>query len=125
MTILGKERFQDALKYVEKHRLYREALHVWRNEAGEKQDLLNLYGDYLFERREFKQAALGSSANQRQQVIHCLIHVFCSVRSGWETEEGVGCLREDESLAGALRLGDKGRDVICRGARGDGTASWR
>ncbi|KAG8908640.1 hypothetical protein FRB99_004928 [Tulasnella sp. 403] len=54
----GHAKFEEALAYVEKHRLYTEALVIWSDAPEEGKALLNLYGEYLFERREFRQAAI-------------------------------------------------------------------
>ncbi|KAI0752776.1 IkappaB kinase complex IKAP component [Daedaleopsis nitida] len=52
----GPERFDEAMAYVEKHRLYDHALSLWR-ETDKYESVLSIYGDWLFERREFKEAA--------------------------------------------------------------------
>ncbi|KAG8994650.1 hypothetical protein FRB94_009752 [Tulasnella sp. JGI-2019a] len=54
----GESKFDEAVVYVEKHQLYREALQVWSGNAEHTKRLLDVYGDYLFERREFRQSAL-------------------------------------------------------------------
>ncbi|KAG8883867.1 hypothetical protein FRB97_005705 [Tulasnella sp. 331] len=56
--IAGEAKSEEALAYVEKHQLYREALRVWPGDSEQTKRLLDIYGDYLFERREFRQAAL-------------------------------------------------------------------
>ncbi|CAA7260510.1 unnamed protein product [Cyclocybe aegerita] len=56
LSLAGHERFEEAVAYVERHRLYDVALGIWKgNEQYE--EVLNSYGDYLYERREFRQAA--------------------------------------------------------------------
>ena len=71
----GPDRFDEALAYVEKHRLYDAALGIWRGSEQYEvstssvskqpeshsilQTVLDLYGDWLFERREFKEAGFG------------------------------------------------------------------
>ncbi|KZT69682.1 IkappaB kinase complex, IKAP component [Daedalea quercina L-15889] len=52
----GPERFDEAMTYVEKHQLYDAALAIWRSTAQYKA-VLNIYGDWLFERRDFRSAA--------------------------------------------------------------------
>ncbi|KZT05444.1 IkappaB kinase complex IKAP component [Laetiporus sulphureus 93-53] len=52
----GSERFDEAMQYVEKHKLYEDALAIWRD-TDRYQDVLSVYGEWLFERREFKEAA--------------------------------------------------------------------
>lgn len=59
MALVGPKVFEEALTYTDKHRLHHEALEIWAGKAESVQAILNLYGEYLFERREFKQAALG------------------------------------------------------------------
>ncbi|KAK7691913.1 hypothetical protein QCA50_005318 [Cerrena zonata] len=51
----GLERFDEALAYVEKHRLYDAALAIWRG-TEHYETVLDIYGDWLFERREFREA---------------------------------------------------------------------
>lgn len=72
----GPERFDEAVEYTEQHRLYEAALAIWKGTEhhavcshfffaaddmadGPFQDVLSSYGDWLFERREFRQAATG------------------------------------------------------------------
>ncbi len=71
----GSERFEEAMAYVEKHQLYDHALSIWRNTdkyqvgylglshpplaLNAVQAVLNIYGDWLFERRDFRDAAFG------------------------------------------------------------------
>ncbi|CAL1711610.1 unnamed protein product [Somion occarium] len=52
----GPERFDEAMSYVEKHQLYDAALTIWRDTDHYK-TVLSIYGDWLFERREFRDAA--------------------------------------------------------------------
>lgn len=54
----GDERFAEALAFVEKHRLFAPALGLWPAGGAQHKALLNIYGDYLFERKEYAQAAL-------------------------------------------------------------------
>ena len=64
--------------YVERHQLYEEALEIFHETdkhpvrvvlllsivliRATLQEILNLYGEWLFERREFSQSALGMQA---------------------------------------------------------------
>ncbi|KAF8318502.1 IkappaB kinase complex, IKAP component [Clavulina sp. PMI_390] len=57
----GDAKFDEAIQYVEKHRLYVDALQVWKAEAEKHLRLLEAYGDYLYERRDFEQAGLGGT----------------------------------------------------------------
>ncbi|KAF8522598.1 IkappaB kinase complex IKAP component [Hysterangium stoloniferum] len=54
----GPDHFGEAKSYVEKHRLHLDALNFWKGSREDYNTMLELYGDYLFERREFKPAAL-------------------------------------------------------------------
>lgn len=71
---VGAERFEEALAYIEKHQLYDDALDIWRGtekydvsqtpilalscaDVYRTQTVLSIYGDWLFERREFSDAA--------------------------------------------------------------------
>ncbi|PPQ93843.1 hypothetical protein CVT25_013552 [Psilocybe cyanescens] len=56
LSLAGPERFDEALAYVELHRLYDSALSIWKG-TEEYSEVLNSYGDWLYERREFRQAA--------------------------------------------------------------------
>lgn len=58
-SVQGSAKFDEAMAYVEKHRLYQEALRIWANETDARARLMDIYGEHLFERREFRQAALG------------------------------------------------------------------
>lgn len=60
IILAGSSKFEEATAYIEKHRLYKEALSIWEAHGEERDTILNLFGDHLFERREFRQAALGS-----------------------------------------------------------------
>ncbi|KAH9915816.1 IKI3 family-domain-containing protein [Fomitopsis serialis] len=50
------DRFEEAMTYVEKHQLYDAALAIWRP-TDQYKAILNIYGDWLFERRDFRSAA--------------------------------------------------------------------
>ena len=74
----GPEHFDDVKAYVENHQLYETALEIFAETDelqvrvacsspialihGALQEILNLYGEWLFERREFDQSALGMLA---------------------------------------------------------------
>ncbi|KAL5512586.1 hypothetical protein ACEPAG_3239 [Sanghuangporus baumii] len=58
LYLAGPEYFEEVIVYIEKHRLYREALLLWKNDADHYKHILDVYGDYLYERREYRQAAL-------------------------------------------------------------------
>ncbi|KAF9463531.1 pol II transcription elongation factor [Collybia nuda] len=56
LSLAGPDFFADATAYVELHRLHEEALKIWKN-TEHYNAVLELYGDWLFERRDFRQAA--------------------------------------------------------------------
>ncbi|GJE98183.1 IkappaB kinase complex IKAP component [Phanerochaete sordida] len=56
LSLAGEQRFAEALAYVEKHQLYEAALDIWRD-TDKYQTVLGIYGDWLYERREFAEAA--------------------------------------------------------------------
>ncbi|KAF9237879.1 pol II transcription elongation factor [Melanogaster broomeanus] len=53
----GPNYFQEALEYLEHHQLYDEGLAIWQD-SEQHQAVLNAYGSWLFDRRDYKQAAL-------------------------------------------------------------------
>lgn len=73
----GPERFQEAIEYTERHQLYDSALSIWKDSDHYEvlflhatyctqlnlhviiKDVLTIYGDWLYERRDFREAALG------------------------------------------------------------------
>ncbi|OCH92072.1 IkappaB kinase complex IKAP component [Obba rivulosa] len=56
LSLAGAERFDEAMAYVERHRLYDKALALWQA-TDRYESVLELYGEWLYERREFKEAA--------------------------------------------------------------------
>ncbi|KAJ3932076.1 MAG: IkappaB kinase complex IKAP component [Lentinula lateritia] len=52
----GPSHFDEAIQYIERHSLYQAALSIWSN-SDRYEDVLTIYGDWLFERRDFRQAA--------------------------------------------------------------------
>ncbi|KAF9529755.1 Elongator complex protein 1 [Crepidotus variabilis] len=56
LSLAGPERFDEAVAYVEKHRLYSLALNIWDG-TDRYDDILNSFGDYLYDRRDFREAA--------------------------------------------------------------------
>ncbi|KAI0253762.1 IKI3 family-domain-containing protein [Lactifluus subvellereus] len=57
LSLAGPEHFDDVMVYVEKHQLYETALEIF-SETDQFRDILNLYGEWLFECRDFGQSAL-------------------------------------------------------------------
>ncbi|EIW80500.1 pol II transcription elongation factor [Coniophora puteana RWD-64-598 SS2] len=56
LSAAGPDHRAEALAYVERYQLYDKALKIWEKTDMYK-DVLNLYGEWLFDRREFHQAA--------------------------------------------------------------------
>ncbi|KAI0090814.1 pol II transcription elongation factor [Irpex rosettiformis] len=62
LSLAGPERLEEAFAYTEKHQLYDTALSIWKgtehyNARIPMPAALEIYGDWLFERREFRDAA--------------------------------------------------------------------
>ena len=112
----GPEHFDNLKAYIEEHQLHEEALDIFHETdkfpvrvtplfstaltLGTLQEILNLYGGWLFERREFVQSALGMQAiisPQHSQLIGR------SVYGRAETTEGHACIRESSIMARAVR----------------------
>ncbi|KAG6918878.1 hypothetical protein DXG01_010942 [Tephrocybe rancida] len=55
INLAGSDHFEEAMAYVELHQLYDAALRIWKG-TDQYNTVLELYGDWLFERREFRQA---------------------------------------------------------------------
>ncbi|KAG6839915.1 hypothetical protein C0991_010395 [Blastosporella zonata] len=56
LSLAGASYFEEATAYVELYHLYDAALRIWKG-TDRYNTILELYGDWLFERREFRQAA--------------------------------------------------------------------
>ncbi|KAG9023743.1 hypothetical protein FS842_005649 [Serendipita sp. 407] len=54
----GDQYFSEALLYMEKHQLYIDGLAIWKGKTKEYKEVMNLYGDWLYDRREFEEAAM-------------------------------------------------------------------
>ncbi|KAJ7672113.1 IKI3 family-domain-containing protein [Mycena rosella] len=55
LSLAGSSYFAEAVAYIEQHRLYELALSIWKG-TEQYNDILGIYGDWLFERRDFRQA---------------------------------------------------------------------
>ncbi|KAG5640485.1 hypothetical protein DXG03_008338, partial [Asterophora parasitica] len=55
LNLAGANYFDEATAYVELHQLYDAALRIWKG-TDRYNTILELYGDWLFERRDFRQA---------------------------------------------------------------------
>ncbi|KAJ7630747.1 pol II transcription elongation factor [Roridomyces roridus] len=55
--LAGPNHFDEAVAYIEQHRLYGQAITIWKD-TDQYNNILDVYGDWLFERRDFRQAAL-------------------------------------------------------------------
>ncbi|KAK1230942.1 putative elongator complex protein 1 [Marasmius sp. AFHP31] len=56
LSLAGPSRFDEAIEYAERHQLYKDALNTWK-ETEHYPRVLEVYGDWLYERREFRNAA--------------------------------------------------------------------
>ncbi|GLB37914.1 hypothetical protein LshimejAT787_0409650 [Lyophyllum shimeji] len=56
LSLGGARYFEEAIAYIEQHQLYDAALRIWKG-TDTYNTILELYGDWLFDRREFRQAA--------------------------------------------------------------------
>lgn len=86
----GDQYFQEAVSYVERYSLYKEALKIWEGTNHYHvcldvmgaiwkthmpvQDILIVYGDWFYERREWRQASSGE---------HSLMESLMESRSGF------------------------------------------
>lgn len=58
LAAAGPERFEDASSYLARYELYDEAFKLYRDDAERLPAIHELYGDYLYDRREFHDAAI-------------------------------------------------------------------
>ncbi|ESK87867.1 pol ii transcription elongation factor [Moniliophthora roreri MCA 2997] len=56
LSLAGPSRFDEAIEYAERHQLYGVALKIWKD-TDKYPRVLEVYGDWLYERREFRNAA--------------------------------------------------------------------
>ncbi|KAF5365923.1 hypothetical protein D9758_006686 [Tetrapyrgos nigripes] len=56
LSLAGPSYFDEATEYVERYQLYETALSIWK-ETERYKTILDIYGTWLFERKEFRQAA--------------------------------------------------------------------
>ncbi|KAK7472275.1 putative elongator complex protein 1 [Stygiomarasmius scandens] len=56
LNLAGTSYFDEALEYVERYQLYETALSIWKG-TDQYKSILEVYGTWLFERKEFRQAA--------------------------------------------------------------------
>ncbi|KAJ9121784.1 hypothetical protein QFC22_002406 [Naganishia vaughanmartiniae] len=63
----GDERFEEAIAYITKYDLYTKALELWANKPDEVKAIYDIYGDYLFDRREYHDAALAYLLGDKPQ----------------------------------------------------------
>ncbi|KAI5988054.1 pol II transcription elongation factor [Pisolithus albus] len=57
LHLAGPTYFQEALDYIERHQLYEAGLEIWKA-TEQYRVVLGAYGSWLFDRRDYKQAAL-------------------------------------------------------------------
>lgn len=75
--------------------------------------ILGVYGDWLFERREFKDAALGTML--ALLLLMLLLNLACSIPTIKQSSQSYACLREGTGLARSLRDSDSG-EYVSRGS---------
>ncbi|KAI0785729.1 IkappaB kinase complex IKAP component [Abortiporus biennis] len=66
LSLTGDDHFDEAMDYVEKHQLYDAALSIWK-ETNHYDTVLSTYGDWLFERREFRHAGFVFTQAQKYE----------------------------------------------------------
>ncbi|KAJ7799963.1 pol II transcription elongation factor [Mycena olivaceomarginata] len=72
LSLAGPSYFPEALTYVEHHRLYELAISIWKG-TDQYNNILEIYGDWLFEDRDFRQAAsvfIRAGALSKAMVVH-------------------------------------------------------
>ncbi|KAJ7750119.1 pol II transcription elongation factor [Mycena maculata] len=62
LNLAGSSYFAEAVAYIEQHRLYELAISIWKG-TEQYNNILDIYGDWLYERRDFRQAASGKLAS--------------------------------------------------------------
>ncbi|KAF7362473.1 polymerase II transcription elongation factor [Mycena venus] len=55
LSLAGSSYFAEAVAYIEQHRLYELAISIWKG-TEHYNNILDIYGDWLIERRDFRQA---------------------------------------------------------------------
>ncbi|KAJ6534029.1 pol II transcription elongation factor [Mycena vulgaris] len=72
LSLAGSSYFAEAVAYIEQHRLYELAMSIWKG-TERYNDILEIYGDWLFERRDFRQAGsvfVNAGALSKAMVAH-------------------------------------------------------
>ncbi|KAL0568757.1 putative elongator complex protein 1 [Marasmius crinis-equi] len=72
LSLAGPSRLDEAIEYAERYQLYSEALKIWKGSEHYPR-VLEVYGDWLYERREFRNAAsvfVESGHLQKAMVAH-------------------------------------------------------
>ncbi|KAK4687641.1 elongator complex protein 1, partial [Tremellales sp. Uapishka_1] len=54
----GPERFEEAASYLARYELYEEAFNIYKGDQEHLPTIYGLYGDYLYDRRDFQDAAI-------------------------------------------------------------------
>jgi hypothetical protein len=65
----GPEKFEEASSYIARYELYDDAFVLYANDKDKLPVIQDLYGNYLYDRREFSEAAIGMC---------CLSHVVAT-----------------------------------------------
>lgn len=58
MHAAGPSRFDDAASYLSRYELYDEAFRLYKDDKEHLPVVYDLYGDYLYDRRDFHEAAI-------------------------------------------------------------------
>jgi elongator complex protein 1 len=72
LALSGEQYFDDCIRYIKKHDLYREALNVFSKQESKYTKVLVIYADYLVDRGEVEEAGiLYTLASQKLDAIDC------------------------------------------------------
>ncbi|KAH6913768.1 pol II transcription elongation factor [Coprinopsis sp. MPI-PUGE-AT-0042] len=116
----GPERFPEAMQYIERHNLYEVALKIWRG-TDRYSAILELYGDWLYERKELAQAASAFlEANKPQKAMVAFERnlqwqeLFDLALSSQTSDEGLVemAYRVAEDLSSKKRHAEAGRVLL-------------
>ncbi|CED83780.1 IkappaB kinase complex, IKAP component [Phaffia rhodozyma] len=58
LHLAGPDRFDEAVAYVEKYDLHKESISIWANDADQLKVMYEVYGEHLYDKREFSDAAI-------------------------------------------------------------------
>ncbi|KAL0955653.1 hypothetical protein HGRIS_001880 [Hohenbuehelia grisea] len=127
LRLAGDEHFDEAMRYVELHQLFEPALSIWKG-TDRYNTVLSIYGDSLFERREFRQAAAAFIeadalskalvAFERSLDWQELFELAMRINTSTENISAMG-YRVAEDLSSKKRYADAGRVLLdyCKDVR--------